>query len=310
MATTEEYRQHLRAAIEGTGDLGPASEAELERITADHAAEILGVPRPPRRTAIDLRIHGAGVDGHDVDLSVAGVLLQQFAALVKEVAARTRRIRTAPRMFISPNVRPGSTILTVFGSPLEPPPEDEPLNVIETPLDRTMVEVFAVFAKVRGLTDTSQPADMNLNRHVGDRVFGLANDLLDNELDLDINWTRFSGRSEATSIDRATARRVKAVLDRPVSKSDVWNDPGRLVSISTDGSIRVEIVGRKWRVVDVVAPTSELENLRGLFGSEVRLRYRRTVTRHPSRSADDVSYDFLAIGPFRAEPAATDDVLL
>jgi len=253
---------------------------------------------------VDLRVHGDGVNGHDLDAGVAGSLLVHFSELVTEVANRSRSIRHAPRLFLSPEVAAGSTILTVFGSPLERPQDEEPLRVFESPLDQTMVQVFGVLDRVAGLDDESRATDIQLERHVGDRVFGLANELLDHELDLDVNWTRVTGVSKAAVFDRPAAKRVRSVLDRPIEVVNTWTDAGILTAISLDGMIRVRVSGRKWSVVEVEAPETELENLRQLFGREVTITYRRVAIRHPSRSRDDVRHEFVEIGPWQPGPTA------
>lgn len=310
MATAEDYMRELDEAIAAHGDPGPLTVAGAQRKSAYRMAAAFDLELPPMRTAIDLRVFGDGVLNHDLDAGLAGLLLMKFSHLVTEVAARTRNITTAPRLFISPQVKPGSTIMTVFGSEIPRPTEANPLEVVETPLDRTMVEVFSVFKKVSSLTDHSKPTDIQLNRNVGDQVFGLANELIDNGLDLDITWTRATGMSQATTFDRPIAKRVRAVLDRPIEERREWEDPGLLTSISLDGTIRVNVTGRKWRVVEMEVPPSQLERLPALFGKEVRVRYRRTSTRHSSRSRDDVEYEFVAIDEWRPDPEPADDTLL
>ena len=310
MATAEEYMRQLDDAIAAQGDLGPLTVAGAHRKTADRIAVAFGLQRPPLRTAVDLRVFGDGVQDHDLDAGLAGLLLVKFSHLVAEVAAKTKGIRHAPRLFISPEVKPGSTIMTVFGSAMPRPSDANPLEVAETPLDRTMVEVFSVFSKVSGLTEDSKPTDIKLSRTVGDQVFGLANELIDHGLDLDITWTRATGTSQATTFDRPIAKRVRTMLDRPIEDRREWVDPGVLTAISTDGAIRVKVVGRKWRVVEMEVPAAELERLPGLFGKEVRVKYRRTSIKHPSRSRDDVEYDFVAIDEWHPDPAPTDSTLL
>lgn len=308
MATVEEYTQRLQQAIAGAEDLGPMTPTEWDRRLRDHVALSLGSPRPSLRTAIDLRVFGDGVQGHDLDAALAGVILLKFAGLVSEVANRATSIRHAPRLYISPIIQPGSTILTVYGSAIERPSEENPLEVPETPLDRTMVEVFSVLGRVTGLSDDARPTDIKLNPHVGDQVFGLANELIDNGLDLDITWTRVSGASRRSTFDRPVAKRVRRLLDEPVVTTRNYSDPGTLTSISTDGMIRVVVSGRRWRVLDMQAPDTELETLRELFGSAVRIAYRRISTKHPGRTRDEVSHEFVEIRPWENEP--TDETLL
>lgn len=310
MATAEEYMRELDQAIAAQGDAGPLTIAGAQRKSAERMANVFGLHLPPLRTAIDLRVFGDGVLNHDLDAGLAGQLLIKFSHLVAEVASKTKHIRHAPRLFVSPEVKPGSTIMTLFGAEFARPGDDNPLEIMETPLDQTMVEVFSVFKKVSGLTDESKQTDIKLNRNVGDQVFALANELIDNGLDLDITWTRAIGTSQATTFDRPIAKRVRTVLDRPIEDRREWSDPGVLTAISTDGEIRVKVSGRQWRIVEMEVPASELERLPALFGKEVRVKYWRTSIKHPSRSRDDVRYEFISIDEWTPDPQPTNETLL
>ena len=280
------------------------SAEELARSEQARAARVFGFLQPTFRTSLRLRFSGDGVLGHDLAGQTAGDVVSGLAATVAAAGGQRKLPPDQVRLFLSPTVAPGSTVLEMFGAAM---PTDQKLDtaIDDSPVDTAVELVFDILAQAQEAAKTA--TDMPpVQGALGQRLFRLAKDLIDDDVDLGITWTRPRGTVREASFDRAVARTLQNLLDREEVTSDVRTEVGKLASISTTNQIRLQFEdGKRRRVVDITTEPAEAERLRSLWATRVEARWTETTTTYPQRDKVEVERLLIHIEPAdKALPSA------
>jgi hypothetical protein len=200
-------------------------------------------------------------------------------------------------VFFSPIVQPGSTIITLFGAPRleregEPPLSNE---IVDTPLDTALERVFRSIEVVLAAGIEIDPSELNLPGDVGEKLFLFANHLISSDVDLDLTWTKASGKSLTKSIDSEKARHILSILNRPVTSFEDYREFGVVEQIAVNGLFKTRIETGHRRIVTLEAPEERREMLRTLWGKRVEIRYRETLISHPQRAHVEPEFEFKGI---------------
>lgn len=281
------------------------SLSELLRQQEVRAALAFGDSTPTFRTRVSLRFTGKAVRGHDLEGHVAGTVVEQFTAAVHKAGMARSKTGAGLNLFLSPTVRPGSTVLELVGESLPLTALEEgtyPLNpehIPDTPVDRALQELFRTLAKV----DPNAPGDIELDidGDLGKGLFKLSNTIIDQEIDLGITWQRPRGTTATTDFSRAKARTLRDALNKDTVKSETKRVRGRVTSISLKGQFHVQVPGQ--RTIPLVMPEERREELRQLWGKEVLVEYKITTLSHPNRNDSKPTYDLLniSVAPHKPE---------
>lgn len=266
-------------------------------------ARVFGTAAPAFRTAVRLRFYGPGVSGHDLRGALAGEVIATFTESVKAAGARFKS--ASPdllELYLSPTVAPGSTVLELYGSPR--PTGDPALGdeIIDTPVDAALGELFGV---LNGIDDSAPDGSAaeggRIDGMLGKHLFALSSELLKGDVDLEIGWERPRGAVMRTNLTRDRSRRLRDVLDRDRIDTAHRTGRGELVSVSTEGRIGIRLAGTK-RIVPILAADFDANVLRNLWAREVDAAWTETVVSHPQRDTRSVTNVLERIGP-AAEPA-------
>ena len=129
---------------------------------------------------------------------------------------------------------------------------------------------------------------------LGKRLFGLVKNLLENNVDLDVAWTRPRGQTTSTTLNQSAARALRGVLDTELVEATERHESGVLASISTSGQIGFTPHGKKTTIY-IAAPNSDSEALRALWAKDVEVTWVETVTSHPQREEKKVKHELIAV---------------
>lgn len=297
MATVEEIFENMRTRLESLGDPKPLSWTEFMRNQELHVAENFGLGRPSFRTTLDLRFHGRAVELHDLDAKTGTSVVEKLVDLVEEAGSLFPTISRTIKLYFSPVVLPGSTIITLFGEPRRDNPSQETLatGIADTSLDVAMKEVFKSINIVSAARENARPSSLDLTGPMGKRLFNFSKELLSQNVELDLTWTKPSGKALTESITWERASHIKTVLDVPVVVEQDRNEVGRLEQISIDGTFKLKLERDRRRIIELTAPISHQEELRSLWGKQVRVAFHEKLTSHPQRDADEPEYEFISI---------------
>jgi hypothetical protein len=188
---------------------------------------------------VKLRVSGNGVLGHDLRSTTAGVIIGGVSEVVDAVAQEVNVPRDATRLFLSPAITAGSTVLELFGPPV-PQSVQEKLDteIDDGPTDVALSRVFALLDTVnmKSLGSISE-SDLEVSASMANKLFSLSNDLIDEQVDLGLIWTRPRGTRREAEFSRSTAHGFRALLDVEITERAHRSEVGILSYISTAGSI-------------------------------------------------------------------------
>lgn len=261
------------------------SEEELSRSEAARAARHFGFAQPAFRTSVKVRFSGAGVHGHDLRSTTAGVIIGGVSEVVDAAAQEVNVPRIATQLFLSPAVTAGSTVLELFGPPV-PPSVQEKLDteIDDGPTDVALSRLFGLLDAVNMKSPGSVgESDLQISASMANKLFSLSNDLIDEEVDLGLTWTRPRGTRREAEFSRSTAHGFRTLLDVAVTERAPRSEVGVLSYISTDGSIGFTYGDKRDKRVTLDATNVEAELLRNLWATEVTLTWIEEVTSHPRR---------------------------
>ena len=288
----EQRLDELEKAFSQVAVTAVESAEELARAEMARASRHFGFAQPTFRTSVRLRFSGEGIKGHDLDGGLAGSVIAGFVGAVNATGSQLKIPPRSTDLFLSPVVRPGSTILELFGAPA-PALEKLDTEIDDTPVDAALDLLFRVLDGVNtavGDASTIAPIEGVL----GKRLFGLVKNLLENNVDLDVAWTRPRGHTTSTTVNRSTARALRGVLDTESVVSTERQESGVLTSISTSGQIGFTPRGRKVTIY-IAAPNSDSEALRGLWAKDVEVTWVETVISHPQREEKKVKHELISV---------------
>jgi hypothetical protein len=300
---THESRDARLARLENKLSELPSREIysaeELDRAEAARASRHFEFAQPVFRTSVKLRFFGDGVRGNDLNGVTAGALIGGVSELVEAAAQEAKIPKQAVQLYLSPLVAPGSTVLELFGPPA-PQPAQEKLDteIDDGPTDAALSHVFALLDTVnlKSLGNVGG-TEMNISTRLGNKLFALANDLIDNQIDLNLIWTRPRGTQRTADFTRATAHGFRALLDMENVERIARTETGTLSYISTDGTIGFTYGDKNDKKVSLDASNIEAEVLRGLWATQVRLSWIEETTSHPRRTATKTERTVTAVEP-------------
>lgn len=275
-------------------DIATAEEfARREQVRFAHVFE---TSVPTFRTVVRLRFYGTGVRGHDLAGSLAGDVIAKFIESVKAAGARFRSATPdLLELFLSPNVAPGSTVLELFGAPRPATDPAMDSDIVDTPVDAALGELFNVLDRVDDVTPGDLDAEAGrIDGVLGKHLFALSSELLKGDVDLDIGWERPRGSIVRTNLTRERSRRLRDVLDRDRTVTTPRTGRGELVFVSTEGRIGLRLTGTK-RVVMIAATNFGADALRDLWAREVDVAWSETVVSHPQRDTSSTTNTLVTI---------------
>ena len=268
------------------------SPEELARAEMARAARHFGFAQPAFRTSVRLRFSGEGIRDHDLDGGLAGTVIAGFAGAVNATGSQLKMPPGSTELYLSPVVIPGSTILELFGPPISPT-ERLDTEIDDTPVDTALAHLFAVLDNVNKATENPSLI-APIEGVLGKRLFSLVKNLLENNVDLDVSWTRPRGKTTSTSLSRSTSRALQRVLDTETVESSERQESGILASISTTGVIGFTIDGKR-TAISIAAPNFDTESLRELWAKPVEVRWVETVVSHPQREEKKITHELISV---------------
>lgn len=287
MATSESREERLDrlARIQPKSRRNVRSAEELSRSESARAARHFGFAQPMFRTSVKLRFSGDGVSGHDLRSDTAGIVIGGISEVVEAAAQDSKVPKDATKLFLSPTVLPGSTVLELFGPPVEPPAQEKlDTEIDDGPTDVALGRVFGLLdaMNLRSIGDAAE-AELGVSTSLGNKLFALSSNLIEAQVDLDLMWTRPRGTTRQAAFSRATAHGFRSLLDverfSQISRTMI----GVLTHISTDGTIGFAYGDKRDKRVTLDAADIEAELLRSLWASEVSLSWIEISRSHPRR---------------------------
>lgn len=299
-STSDARLAQLEHALASLDPPDVSTIAEFGRFEQVRFARRFELSSPTFRTAVRLRFHGPAVQDHDLDSALAGQVIAHFAEAVKASGARFRDASPASLvLFLSPNVAPGSTVVELFGA-ARPEGRDPSMTeeIEDTPVDLALAILFDLIEAVDSDNYRHQEALARpIDGSVGRRLFALAKDLINGDLDLDVSWQRPRGRIRSTALSRERARALRDALDMPTTTVESHVASGVLDAISTGGPIGVRLDGRTGATTLTIEESDDRESLRSLWKTRVEVRWTETTIQHPQRDTKTVERVLTAIGP-------------
>jgi hypothetical protein len=302
MATAEsrdERLARLEATLAHLPDPNVFSAEELDRAEQTRAARHFGFAQPAFRTSVKLRFSGDGVIGHDLSSVIAGAVIGGVTEVVEAAAQEVKVPKDSTRLFLSPVVTPGSTVLELFGPPV-PQPAQEKLDteIDDGPTDVALSHVFALLDTVNLKSlGTVGESDLNVSSRLGNKLFALSNQLIESEVDLGLVWTRPRGTRRQADFTRSTAHGFRALLDMEQTDRTVRTEIGVLTYISIDGTIGFAHGEKRDKRIALDGSNIDAELLRSLWASEVTLSWIEETTSHTRRTATKTERTVTSVEP-------------
>lgn len=268
------------------------SPEELARAEMARAARHFGFAQPAFRTSVRLRFSGEGIRDHDLDGGLAGAVIAGFAGAVNATGSQLHLPPASTKLYLSPVITPGSAILEMYGPPIAPT-EKLDTEIDDTPLDAALARLFSVLENVNKASE-SLSLIAPIEGALGKRLFSLVNNLLENNVDLNVSWTRPRGKTTLTSLNRSTSRALQRVLDTETVESSERQESGIVSFISTAGIIGLTIDGKKV-VTQISTPNFDTESLRGLWAKHVEVRWIETIVSHPQREEKKIKHELISV---------------
>lgn len=300
MTSRDERRARLEAAIASSKAAVVGSVEELDRAESVRFSRTFGTRWPQFRSSISLRFHGSGVQGHDLNGSLAGQVVARLTDAIRVAGTQVKGTAADFDLFLSPTIGLGSTVLELFGRPFEDPQAvtSTPLidDIRDTPIDgaiRVLLETLESIDVSTPISDL-QTRGGRIDGAFGKHLFSLARLLLDGEVDLGLTWVRPSGASRAVEFDRPRARHLRDLLDVETIEVERDEGAGELASISTDGVLTVKLEAPR-RLLTIRADNFEQERLRRLWAKRVQIAWRATIESHPQRDSVKTTYELESI---------------
>lgn len=309
MATIEEVLRTMNAHLAEMDEPELTTATEFLRNQEVLIAERFGIRRPVFRTSIALRFKGRIERTHDLITKIGTSTIDNMTEMIEQAGIQLSGVRGPIKVFLSPQVSPGSTVLTLFGEPRHEVPNQEMLatGIADTPLDLAMNLVFSSINVATAANETSRPSAAELSGPMGKKLYAFTKELLSHDVDLDLIWIKPSGKTSIESIPRERASHIKTVLDAHTEVTHRRDEIGALEQISINGNFKLRLERGHRKTVDLTAPIGLQEELRALWGKRVRVVYDETIVSHPQRDFDDPTYKFISIYEAPDHPQPTLD---
>jgi len=250
VTTPDKRLEDLRARVLATG-LEPISDpTELARqgIRAHLTTVGGGVPVTPDRPEVDVRLHGAGVPGHEVPVRDATAILLSVQEAVASIGQALRyeptlhgviqaQVLSATELHMTPIVTAGSVVFHLIGSG-ETITGNEAAELIgtDTLVDAAMNELFALVEQSAAVGPEGSALAMEL-RKLGPRTAKHLSDLVKrviaDEIEIGLTWRTPAGHRRQTSLQREAAHALEHAIALNKVDTQIVEMIGDLVTIST-----------------------------------------------------------------------------
>ena len=296
MATDEERAARVEALLAAAETVEFGDTEELMRYQARSAFDALGVAAPASPSSVSLRFDGPPIVANSAPAELASTIIDRFQRAVR-ASARLVRGNPPPSafdLFLSPQVRPGSTVFQLFARP-------EPVDVTgqlasttgtDGAFDNAVEALFGVLEDV----DPADPHPLSQigsgEAELGKHLFTMSKLLVDNNVDLDLTLRRASGRAQTASLHRDRARTLRDLLDVETTDVRPMTRIGVLRAISLAGVVEVDVERGS---VTKITVDGDVEAYRDLFARRVLVEWIETRVSHPQRDAEKVTRELRSL---------------
>jgi hypothetical protein len=307
-----ELRQQALAA-----DIEPISDpAELARQSVRAHLEDIGEAIPPDRSQVDVRLHGAGITGHEVPVRQAMTILTSLQESVASIGQALSRKATvsgpinatvlkSTELRMSPELVPGSVIfqLTGPGEQLSGA-EAAALTGSETLVDAAMRALFAIAEHAASAEDLEAPGSLARElRRFGPRAAKhlavLTGSVVNDEIDLDLAWRTPSGRRYRASIQAQFARTIRDAIKLNEIATQRIELTGVLTTIST--TKKAELRTQEQGTVFLAVSEQLAPSLGPFFNQNVIVVADETTKWSTNTGRETRSYEMRGIRPAAPE---------
>lgn len=295
MDTADEIIQRINSHIEALGDPTPISSEEFSRSQQVLVASKMGFSRPIFRSSIGLRVMKRGRQSHDLDAKVGSSIISHVANLVEQAWSQVHQGSGSVRVLLSPTVLPGSTIITLYGepSPINTGEDLFPDEIQDTSLDLAMDSLFKSVEKVADSLEDIEISELQISGQMGKKLFTFASELILQDIELDMTWTKLSGKTQVESFTFERLIHIKSVLDKEVETAQPRTEYGIVQNIDIDGSFKIKPESDRRTIVSLKVPLLQLEELRALWGERVEVVFIEKFISHPQRADKDPKHEFI-----------------
>jgi hypothetical protein len=246
VTTPDERADELYARALESGVTPVSDPDELARLSIHALLGNVGIAVQVERTAMDVRLHGPRIPGHDVPVRDAAAILGSLQeavasigqALTHEPTARgviQMNILKATELRISSSVGPGSVVFRLIGA------ADDVLGD-ETALTGDDALVNLAIRELLSLVEHSETAELETItlaqelRRLGPRAAKHLSDLVkrvvEDEIDVDLTWHGPRGQRQRAALQRRSALAIRDAIDRNRVETVVVELTGTLITIS------------------------------------------------------------------------------
>lgn len=238
----------LRARALAAGIHPVPDPGDLARTGIRTHLETLGQLVPPERPEVSIRLHGAGVPGHEMPVRGAAAILLSLQETVSSIGQALRydptlqgaiqgQIIAATKLSITSDVGLGSVVFRLLG-PGEAitGSEARELTGTDTLVDAAMAKLFALVEQSAAQGPDSSELAQELRRlgpRTAKHLSDLAKRVLADEIDVDLSWRSPAGRRRQASLQRSAAHALTRAIELNKVETQVIELPGILDTIST-----------------------------------------------------------------------------
>lgn len=308
MDTAEEIIRRFHEQLEAAGDLEPMTSEEFIRRRRIADAKNLGFSAPVFRSAIGLRVMKKGRSSHDLEAKVGSSIINHVTNLIEQAWSQVPGSSGDIRVLFSPDILPGSTVFTLYGEPQELKQDEWQLDVElpDTKIDLAMASLFDSLGKISHSSEEIKHSQLPVSAQMGKKLFSFATELLAQDIELNLTWTKPSGKSTLEAFPFERLSHIKAVLDKVEISTRERTEFGVVEQIAIDGTFRFKPESDRRTIISLKVPVLQLESLRTLWNERVAVTFIETITSHPQRADTDPKYEFVK---FAAAPVHEQEAL-
>lgn len=304
------------------GDLWAALMSDVSdedmkvEVTADdlNQLSVVRLAHGAERSRLRLRLHGAGVEGHDVAARLATSVIWRMQEVVTAVGASilgrstsagavSADIQRATELKMTPNVGAGSVVFTLV------PRDVDDAGLVDraqggdggehgTLLERSLGKTLDLITTVARDDPNDQHALQEI-QSFGPRarahLLALSKSLLAGRVDVDADWLSTRGTSKRATLDRRAASTLERVSRESYKRHEIEDLTGYLVTVSSEERQSLRLADGS-RVKLMADATQQLE-LAKHFDRLVRVRVQAEITVTVSTGAERKRYRVEAVEP-------------
>jgi hypothetical protein len=310
VTTSDERLQELRRRALAA-DIEPIREPEeLARRSIRAHLEAVGLAASPELPEVDLRLHGPGISGHDIPVREAvGILaaLQETVASIGQVLSHratasgpiNAQVLRATELRMSPVPLPGSVVFHLTG-PGESVSGDEAtvLTGNDTLVDSAMHELFTLVERSANAEkpETAGSLARELRRfgpRVAKHLDELAEHVVKDEIDMDLNWRTPRGRRHHAALERRSAQTIRSAIKMNEVETHRVRLSGVLITVSTAKKAELRMLDR--RILKLAVNDQIAVSLGPFYNKDVIVLAQETVKWSTETGRETRSYEMLSI---------------